>query len=163
MSRKLERSMSSDALIVDFPMFPRKHNLDSRAVTFNPVADVFVVPNDPKKAYSQNDIDTFKQERLITVRLLRRKLASTPVEEIGDRYLYHCIGLDRVLCRNVMVAVAAARQNHVDSVLKEQRVQVRRGADNPERLALVSKLSSRGARLWAHKAALGHLSLRLGE
>lgn len=147
---------SNGELIVEFPTFELE---EPRAVSFKPVIDIAIIPQDFTKSFSQEDFDAFKRERSVAVHVLRRKLASTPAKELGNAFLLHCIGLERFLSPDVMMATMTAREDHIDAILDEQRAQVLTGTNDAERLASVSMRSSRWARNRAEQIALGYFRL----
>lgn len=155
-----------DGLIADFPFGPDRTSPPSegksRAVTFNPVSHVAVVPEDKieTKAYSREDIRRFQQTLLLDVHRLRRELASTPPGEIDHDRLYDCVGLERFVSRALQIRTTAAMRAHVDAVLEEQSLQEQRGCSDEKVLASVSRSSSAWARNSAEQRAAGYLRLQ---
>ena len=135
-----------------------------RGVSFDTTNQVTIIPDDrPEvKAYTQDEILTFKQNAALDVQRLRQHLASANNEAESDgndeQILYHFIGLEDYVSQARVRNLLAARRAHVVAVLWEQLSQVR-GEVDVDRLASVSTSSSRSARVRAEQMAAGYMNL----
>ena len=73
--------------------------------------------------------------------------------------LYECLGLEKLLNRDVMMCIAEKRRVHKEAILSEQRSQREQGICDLERLASVSQESSNWTCTKAHKLAFAYSKL----
>mmetsp|Transcript_41999 Transcript_41999/g.75665 ORF Transcript_41999/g.75665 Transcript_41999/m.75665 type:complete len:210 (-) Transcript_41999:51-680(-) len=163
---RMNRS-TSDGLIVDFLSQPMKHKAPRnkskpRAVTFDSVCDVVIVPEDKmaSKSYSRQDIRRFNQTMVRDILRMSREINSTPGKSIPHDRLCECIGLERFLSQAVLKRAGAEKRAHIDAVLEEQSSQVRDNICDEEKLSQKSRASSRWARGRAEQLAAGYFQLR---
>jgi len=124
---------------------------------------VTTIPDDKAeiKAYTQDEITTFKQNAVLDIHRLRHQLAlaNEQAERVDNsEQIYHFIGLENYISQARMRSVRAARRAHVVAVLWEQ--QSLSQPNDVNRLASVSTASSRQARARAEQMAAEYMNLR---
>lgn len=108
--------------------------------------------------YSPNDKHQFRKALQRTARKLANILASKADEdeEMSVDELVECVGMEAFLSKGLARHMHEKRKKHSYSVLGEYCCQQQLGVRDDDRLAKVSKLSSKWSRTRAHDVAVGY-------
>ena len=151
-------TLSHDAtgLIVDFPRVPAPRSVRFSARSLLVLTEPATDEERAVLWYSQREADDQKRRvRRDAIRLARR-LASTPASLLRKEDLYHCVGNEGYVSRDVLRSTREHQDLHVRSVLAAQARQRAAEVWDEDELSRLSRASSAPACARAHKIAVGY-------
>ena len=151
-------SRDANSLLVDFPRGPAPPR---RCVHFSPRSLLAFKepPTDEERAalwYSPREQAHQKWQLRRDVSQLARKLASTPASLLREDELYHCVGNESCLSRDVLRSTNEHKDFHVRTVLAAQARQRAADVRDEGELSRLARASSAPACTRAHKIAVGY-------
>lgn len=136
-----------------------------RAVTFSELSGLMCIPYDQpdSKAYSRQDQREFARAFAKDAARMSTELKDIPAGAVTPEQLCRCLGVDSFVTEDLVRFTREKRQMHNESVLEEQRRQALCGTPDIEKLARVSRKSSKWARCRAEKLAKGYAAIYTHE
>ena len=108
------------------------------------------------RGYSRQEAEGQRRRLRRDVSRLARRLAATPVSLAPEEELYHCVGNEAFLSRDVFRSTREHKVRHARVVLEAQARQRAAGVRDEEELARLAQASSKPARERAHDIAAGY-------
>ena len=129
-----------------------------RAVTFSETSHLVYIhkDDDESKWYSSQERRVYQRELAIDIARMSREINDAPAGSISKDQLYKCVGIEMFLTQGLANRVTNVKQEHMDAVLAEQRLQNQRCICDADKLCKVSKKTSRWSRKRAQALAFGY-------
>ena len=147
---------------------PPQHHHRRPCVTFDHYSELALIPKDEAqpKWFSPEEKRRFRRNLIADARRMKRIMQEEGDQQQDDPTycspedrIIDCLGLEALINQNLMMTIAKKRQEHIASILAEQKTQKALGIVDAERMSRVSQESSNWTCCRAQKLALAYSEL----